>query len=106
MKWEDGLWLGNCMMPNGGEYLKDEKDLLWLRTSTDSQPETLYLTLNIGEKPRETNETKLSDILVNDADPKYTLSSKACSGILRRADKRGKALPEILREALENQIDD
>ena len=37
------------------------------------------------------------------AHPKYYLSAKACLGILRRAEKRGKELPEILRLALERQ---
>lgn len=32
--------------------------------------------------------------------PKYWLSAKACAGILRRASKRGKALPTMLQEAL------
>lgn len=52
------------------------------------------------------NPTLLSDILEEDADPKYNLSSKACKGILNRASKRGKRLPEVLEEALKNQIDD
>ena len=64
------------------------------------------MTLNIGEKPRVENPTHLSDVLQDDADPKYNLSEKACIGILRRADKRGKELPEVLKEALENQIND
>ena len=46
----------------------------------------------------------LSDILVRGNIPqKYYLSRKACSGILRRAESMGKALPEILRTALELQ---
>ena len=32
--------------------------------------------------------------------PKYWLSQKACAGILRRANNRGKALPPALEEAL------
>ncbi len=36
---------------------------------------------------------------------KYFLSPKACEGILRRANKRGKKLPEILQKALEQQIE-
>ena len=106
MKWEDGLWLGKYTILNGGVYPSVGNDLLWLETSTDSPLATLYLTLNIGEKPREANPTKLSDILEEEADPKYSLSSKAWSGILRRSEKRGKALPPILKQALENQIED
>lgn len=97
-------WLGGCTMPNIGESLNAEKGWLCLPTSTDSPLGKFYLTLNIGEKPRVPNPTHLSEILESDADPKYNLSPKACRGILARADKRGKALPPILREALENQI--
>jgi hypothetical protein len=42
----------------------------------------------------------LSDILEEDPDPKYTLSAKACLGILTRASRRGKKLPQMLEEAL------
>ena len=57
----------------------------------------------IGEKPYYQNPTKLSEILIPDADPKYYLSAKACQGILRRAEQRGKELPKVLRIALERQ---
>ena len=36
---------------------------------------------------------------------KYYLSAKACAGVLRRAEKRGKALDPVLRTALEQQIE-
>ncbi len=43
----------------------------------------------------------LSDILVTgDVPQRYFLSPKACSGILRRAEKRGKDLPSQLHAAL------
>ena len=35
---------------------------------------------------------------------RYFLSARACAGIIRRAERRGKALPRELREALETQI--
>lgn len=97
-------WLGGYTMHSTGEFLNAEKGWLCLPTSTDSPLVGFCLTLNIGEKPRVPNPTHLSEILEPDADPKYNLSPKACRGILARADKRGKALPPILREALENQI--
>jgi hypothetical protein len=97
-------WLGDFTMHSSGAFLNAENGLLSLPTSTDSLPEKYCLTLNIGEKPRVPNPTHLSDILEENADPKYNLSAKACQGILNRADKRGKKLPPILREALENQI--
>lgn len=46
----------------------------------------------------------LSDILEDDPDPKYNLSWKACYGILKRAENRGKVLPDPLKEALVTTI--
>lgn len=97
-------WLGNYTTLSGGAYHKDAGELVLSQTSTDSLPERYCLTLNIGEKPRVPNPTHLSEILEEDANPKYHLSAKACRGILKRANKRGKQLPPILKEALENQI--
>ena len=62
------------------------------------------MTLNLSELPRTPNPTLLSDILEEEADPKYNLSAKACRGILNRASRRGKKLPEVLEEALKAQI--
>ena len=64
-----------------------------------------HSTLSIGESPNDAVESSLSQILQNQTDvpQKYYLSSKACQGILRRAAKRGKELPEVLRIALESQ---
>ena len=46
--------------------------------------------------------SSLSDILeTGDVPQRYFLTARACAGILRRAEKRGKALPEALRLALE-----
>ena len=45
----------------------------------------------------------LTSILERSADPKYNLSAKACQGILNRAERRGKELPEILKAALLRQ---
>ena len=58
------------------------------------------MTLNTGEFPSEERESTLSQILDLNAPEKYSLSPKACAGILRRAEKRGKALPDMLRDAL------
>ena len=69
--WETGTALpGGCMTPKGGEFR------------------------NGGA------ESTLSQILIANAPEKYSLSRKACLGILRRAEKRGKELPDMLREAL------
>lgn len=64
---------------------------------------TGWLTLNGGESPKDADVCSLSDIL-EDAPTvplKYYLSAKACRGILRRAEKRGKELPPLLRQALQ-----
>jgi len=44
----------------------------------------------------------LSEMLVRIApDEPYWLSPRACAGIIRRATRRGKALPPVLQEAME-----
>lgn len=60
-----------------------------------------YLTLNGSEYPSDGVACSLSDILETDVPPKYSLSPKACAGILRRAEKRGRKLPTPLEQALE-----
>ena len=71
---------------------------------TDGQSLGEYTMHSFGESPREENASHLSQILEEEAHPKYSLSAKACQGILNRASKRGKELPQILKEALENQV--
>jgi hypothetical protein len=62
----------------------------------------VFLTLNTSEYPSDAVESSLSDILETGVVPsKYFLSRQACEGIIRRAEKRGKALPPILKAALE-----
>lgn len=60
-------------------------------------------TLNTGVSPRDARGSSLSQILEADPSTKYYLSAKACSGILRRAFERGKALPRKLERALKIQ---
>lgn len=57
-------------------------------------------TLNTGECPNVAVESRLSQILEDAPLPKYCLSAKACLGILRRAERRGKDLPEKLKAEL------
>ena len=76
MIWEDGALLGDYTMHSFGEY------------------------------PNEENASQLSQILEDSPLPKYSLSAKACDGILRRAAKRGKGLPQELKEALERQLNE
>jgi hypothetical protein len=59
------------------------------------------------EFPSGAAASSLSDILeIGDVPQRYFLSAKACAGILRRAEKRGKALPTTLRLALEQVAED
>ena len=103
MRWEDGVWPGGFTMPNGGEFRRDGDGLLLLPTSTGCQQQKFYLEINCGEQPAEKNPTRLSQILEPMPESRYSLSAKACAGILRRAESRGKVLPETLRTALETQ---
>ena len=58
-------------------------------------------TLNTLEYPSDDEESSLSDILVTgDVPQRFYLSPRACQGILRRAERRGKELPQRLRQAL------
>ena len=62
-----------------------------------------YMTLNTGPSHKGAKESILSQILEDTPHPKYYLSKTACLGILRRAKKRGKELPPVLKQALEIQ---
>ena len=64
----------------------------------------VHTTLSIGEFPSVARESTLSQILVPNAPEKYYLSRTACEGILRRAEKRGKELPKMLKDALEEAV--
>ena len=55
---------------------------------------------NSSESPNEGVESSLSDILETEVSPRYSLSAKACQGILNRSERRNKQLPPKLREAL------
>ena len=56
-----------------------------------------------GESHKDGNVYLLSSILMDNVPDRYSLSPRACQGILRRAAKRGKELPEVLKKALERQ---
>lgn len=62
-------------------------------------------TPNTGESPSVARESTLSQILEDNAPEKYFLSARACEGILRRAEKRGKKLPLMLWEALVETVE-
>ena len=60
-------------------------------------------TPNTSERHSDAGASFLSQILEENAPEKYSLSPKACLGILRRAERRGKDLPPMLKTALEQQ---
>lgn len=62
-----------------------------------------FSMLSFGECPSVENASHLSQILEASPHPKYSLSAKACLGIVRRAERRGKELPPLLKTALLNQ---
>jgi len=75
-----------------------------LSWETDSALLGEFLTHSFGESPNVVVESHLSQILEAAPHPKYSLSAKACQGILRRAERRGKPLPPLLLNTLAEQI--
>jgi hypothetical protein len=59
----------------------------------------------LGPSLNDAGVCSLSDILeTGDVPQRYFLSAKACRGILRRAEKRGKDLPPALLQALQQVV--
>lgn len=69
-------------------------------TVTDGQSLGVLETQLMKECHRDVEESFLWQILEEQVQEKYFLSEKACRGILRRSEKRGKTLPEVLKTAL------
>ena len=108
---------GNCDPEDAGYALR------WQKMSQDFSPQTMvshlqgasesystaglvkrdggYSTASISVWPKDGSACSLSQILEANPLTKYSLSPKACQGILRRAEKRGKELPEMLERALQ-----
>ena len=87
------------LLTRGGLH-RESSPTIWV----DSPLLGEYTTHSIGEFPSEENASVLSQILQDEVPEKYYLSAKACQGILTRASRRGKELPEILKEALISQM--
>lgn len=86
MRWEDdGAWYGALTTRNTGE-----------RPSETAVQEmcSVWGPHSVAEGSR------LSQILEETPHPKYNLTAKACQGILRRAERRGKDLPKLLKQVL------
>ena len=69
-------------------------------TVTDGASLGVCETQLTRECHREEEESFLWQILQETVPQKYYLSAKACLGILRRSEIRGKKLPEVLKNAL------
>lgn len=88
---------GGTLVPSSGRWgnsgMGSPTECLTLSTSEHASfPEPF---------PNDAGVCSLSDILeTGDVPQRYYLTAKACAGILRRADKRGKELPEALNAAL------
>ena len=101
----DIRWLGEFLTHNIGVSPSAEKESILYVTSTGTQlPESCLTVINISEAPIHPEKVHLIDILERNPDPKYTLSARACQGILDRINRRGKAVPEILLTALKQTI--
>ena len=81
-------------LPGGDTTMKWEDDGAWCGELT---------TRNTGECPNAVVVSRLSQILEETPHPKYNLTAKACQGILRRAERRGKDLPKLLKQVLIRQ---
>lgn len=86
--------------PRGADGAKPEQspemDGLWLGDSW---------TANISEWPSVESVSLLSSTLEASVPEKYYLSARACQGILTRASRRGKKLPDLLQTALLEMIE-
>ena len=81
---------------------------VWLRSGR-IRKSTPCWTRNTSESPNVEEEyfSSLSLILqpAKDVPTRYYLSPRAAEGIMRRADRRGKILPEMLKKALMQLMD-
>ena len=87
----------SCRVTEGG--ILEPSSGCWGNSGMGSHTE--FLTLSTLEFHSAAAVCSLSDVLeTGDVPQRYFLSATACRGILRRAEKRGKDLPEALHEAL------
>lgn len=107
--WRGRMSPDSCRMTEDGRW--EPSSGSWANAGMGSPGECL--TLNISEWtgcrgpcPSDGSVSSLSDVLETQPVPlRYYLSPKACAGILRRAAKRGKALPQLLARALKAVAD-
>ncbi len=74
---------------------------VWLLDPKEQLPGASWMP-NISAWPNDASVCSLSQVLETGSIPqRFFLSSTACAGILRRAEKRGKSLPPSLHAALQ-----
>lgn len=90
-------WVAPSLFPEMG----GQEAVGWLLAQPESPRGGYWMRSSSGF--RSAVAVSLSSVLVQAAliPPRYYLSAMACRGILRRAAKRGKQLPTMLRMALE-----
>ena len=89
----------SCRVTEGG--ILEPSSGCWGNSGMGSHTE--FLTLSTLEFHSAADVCSLSDVLESgDVPQRYFLSAKACRGILRRAEKRGKELPAALKSALQS----
>ena len=95
-----------CLNLHGGErqtsLFGETPDVSW---ETVTRLPGACWTPRTGEFPSVVRESTLSQILEDNAPEKYSLSARACLGILKRAEKRGKKIPAMLWEALVETVE-
>lgn len=76
----------------------------WMASGILSHGE--YWTRSFSEWPKDADVCTLSAVLEPAVPQRYYLSPKACAGIIKRAKRKGRPLPQRLLEALEAQMQD
>ena len=89
------LWM--CLKKDGLQA--DASSMSWENGALPGE----FSMRSFGESPSAAVESHLSQILEDSPHPRFSLSAKACRGIINRANKRGKKLPDILEAALKEQ---
>jgi hypothetical protein len=86
------------------DAISESSSLVW-PTQGIATSNGVFLIRNSSESPNAVVESSLSQVLQTEVSPKYSLSAKASEGIIRRAERRGKTLPEALKNALQAVVD-
>jgi len=97
-------WLGKCLGQTLAFRPMDGKTPALLSEGKGSRNGACW-TRNGSEFRKGAGVSSLSQILeTGEIEARYFLSARACAGILRRAERRGKELPPMLRQALHQVV--